>query len=162
AARSHAGVQPGTGPAGHPAAAVAVSDSTAAGHAAGQPAADAGRGGRDLAYRADCLGQLQSASAAQEPAQGIRVVGKGVNPREAVAAGLEEMVLLYPGALKARSDAAGRVVPLLETSGDSGVVRWEDLVQRTQFGTVAINQNVKHTPEADRQALAVRVTGPVN
>src|SRR6185436_831587 len=77
-------------------------------------------------------------------------------------AGLQEMVLLYPGALKARSDAAGQVIPLIETSDESGTVRWEDLVQRSLFGGVAINQNLKHTPEETKQVLALRVAGPVN
>jgi len=89
-------------------------------------------------------------------------VGKGFNQKEAITAGMQEMVLLYPGALKTRSDAAGQVIPLLETSGDSGAVRWEDMVQRTMFGGVAINQTLKHTPENAKQALAVRVAGPVN
>src|SRR6185503_18692667 len=88
-------------------------------------------------------------------------IGSGFNPKESVTAGLQEMVLLYPGTLKARSDAAGQVIPLLETSDESGSVRWEDLVQRSLFG-VAINQNVKHTPEESRQVLAMRVKGPVN
>jgi ABC-2 type transport system permease protein len=89
-------------------------------------------------------------------------VGKGFNQKEAITAGLQEVVLLYPGTLTARPDAAGRVIPLLETSGDSGTVRWGDLVERTLLGSVAINDNVKHTPENGRQVLAVRVAGPVN
>jgi ABC-2 type transport system permease protein len=89
-------------------------------------------------------------------------VGKGFSAREAVTAGLQEMVLLYPGVLKVRSDAAGRTVPLLETSGDSGTVHWGDLVQRTLFGQVAINPAVKHTPEKGTQVLAVRAKGAVN
>jgi len=89
-------------------------------------------------------------------------VGKGFNQKEPITAGLQEVVLLYPGMLRARPDAAGRVIPLLETSGDSGTVRWEDLVERTMLGSVAINDNVKHTPENGKQVLAVRVSGPVN
>src|SRR5262249_55202119 len=81
-------------------------------------------------------------------------VGKGFNQREAITAGLQEMVLLYPGALKARSDAAGQVTSLLETSGESGTVRWEDLVQRNLFGGVVINQGIKHAPEEAKQVLA--------
>ena len=90
-------------------------------------------------------------------------VGKGFNQKEAITSGLQEMVLLYPGVLRTRSDAApGQVTPLLETSGDSGTVRWEDLVERTVLGSVAINDSVKHTPENAKQVLAVRVAGPVN
>jgi ABC-2 type transport system permease protein len=89
-------------------------------------------------------------------------VGSGFNQKEAVTAGLQEMVLLYPGELKARSDAAGQVIPLLQTSVDSGTVRWQELVQRTMFGAIAINPTLQHTPENERHVLAVRVTGPVN
>src|SRR6185369_4156366 len=56
-------------------------------------------------------------------------VGKGFNAKEPISAGLQEVVLLYPGTLKARSGADA--VPLLETSEDSGTVRFEDLVQRS-------------------------------
>jgi gliding motility-associated transport system permease protein/gliding motility-associatede transport system auxiliary component len=89
-------------------------------------------------------------------------VAKGFNPKEPVTAGLQEMVLLYPGTLQPRSDAPGEVIPLLETSGESGAVRWAELVQRNFLGGVAINQNLQHTPEESRQVLAVRVKGPVN
>ena len=86
-------------------------------------------------------------------------IGKGFNQKEPVTAGLQEMVLLYPGSLK----PAGKTTftPLLETSDDSGAVRWEDLVQRSLFG-VAINQNAPHNAGKDRQVLAARVSGPVN
>lgn len=90
-------------------------------------------------------------------------VGKGFNQKEAVTSGLQEMVLLYPGLLKTRSDAApGQVTPLLETSGDSGTVRWDDLVGRNMFGQIAMSSDLKHTPEKGTQVLAVRVKGPVN
>ena len=89
-------------------------------------------------------------------------VGKGFNQKEAITAGLQEVVLLYAGVLKSRSDFAGQVTPLLETSGDSGAVRWEELVGRNMFGQVAINPDVKHMPEQGKQVLAMRVKGPVN
>jgi ABC-2 type transport system permease protein len=88
-------------------------------------------------------------------------VGKGFNTKEAISAGLQEVVLLYPGVLKARSDSDQNVAPLIETSGDSGVVRFEDIVQRSVFG-VSINEDLPHTPDNTRQALAVRVTGKAN
>jgi ABC-2 type transport system permease protein len=88
-------------------------------------------------------------------------VGKGFNQKDPVTAGLQEVVLLYPGTLKARSDSAAKFVPLLETSSESGAVRAEELVQRSMFG-VAFNPDLKHTPQEDRQVMAARVSGPVN
>jgi len=89
-------------------------------------------------------------------------VAKGFNQKEAITAGLQEMVLLYPGVLKSRSDFAGQEIPLLETSGDSGTVRWEDLVQRNFLGGITVSQDAKHTPEEGKQVLAMLVKGPVN
>jgi ABC-2 type transport system permease protein len=89
-------------------------------------------------------------------------VGKGFNQKDPITAGLQEMVLLYPGTLKARSDAPGEVTPLLQTSDDSGAVRWEELVQRGMFGGVEINENLQHTAEESPQVLALRINGPVN
>ncbi|MBI3470723.1 MAG: Gldg family protein [Candidatus Solibacter usitatus] len=81
---------------------------------------------------------------------------KGFNPKEAVTAGLQEAVLLYPGVLKGRGTT--QFIPLIETSGDSGQVRWEDLVQRSVFG-VQINEGVPRRPEKGTQVLAARVEG---
>lgn len=89
-------------------------------------------------------------------------VGKGFNQHEPVTAGLQEMVLLYPGVLKAKPDAKGQVAPLLESSGDSGETRSEDVVKRDLFGQIKFNQDVKHEPSNQRQIVAMRVAGPVN
>lgn len=92
-------------------------------------------------------------------------IGKGFNPRDAITAGLQEAVLLYPGVLKSQGGGPP-FVPLLTTSPDSGTVRFEDLVQRSPFG-VAINEAVAHQPDEGRHVVAARVqgrgpSGPVN
>jgi ABC-2 type transport system permease protein len=87
-------------------------------------------------------------------------VGKGFNPKEPVSAGLQEVVLLYPGTLKARSDADA--APLLETSDESGTVRFDDLVQRSMFGGVVMNPEPRRTKSEDPEALALRIKGKVN
>jgi ABC-2 type transport system permease protein len=89
-------------------------------------------------------------------------VGRGFNPKDAVTAGLQEVVLLYPGSLKKRADAVNEVSALLETSGDSGLVRWEDLVQRNLFGGIVVNEDLKRTPDQEKQTLAMRVKGRMN
>jgi ABC-2 type transport system permease protein len=88
-------------------------------------------------------------------------VAKGFSQKEGVTAGLQEAVLLYPGTLEPRSDAAARFAPLLETSGDSGTVRWEDVVRRSMFG-VEMNQDLKRKPEETKHVMAARVSGGVN
>jgi ABC-2 type transport system permease protein len=88
-------------------------------------------------------------------------VSKGFNQNEDITSGLQELVTLYGGELKARSDSKAKFTPLLESGDDSGTVRWEDLVQRSMFG-VSVNQQVRHTPDKEKHVLAARLTGPVN
>lgn len=90
------------------------------------------------------------------PKEFVFVAKDGFNPNDPVSAGLQEVVLLYPGALRPRGSVEFK--PLLETTTDSGLVRWEDLVQRTLFG-VTINQNLPHQPAGARHVLAARVRG---
>lgn len=91
-------------------------------------------------------------------------VSKGFNQKDPITAGLQEAVLLYPGVLK--SQGGTPFVPLLKTSADSGLDRWDQLVQRGIFG-VAVNPDVEHTPDDGNHVLAARVQGkgshgPVN
>jgi ABC-2 type transport system permease protein len=81
-------------------------------------------------------------------------IGNGFNPKEAITSGLQEVVLLYPGALKSQGKAP--FTPLLETGKESGTVRWGDLVQRTMFG-VSVNQDLPHVPDDGTHVLAARV-----
>jgi ABC-2 type transport system permease protein len=87
-------------------------------------------------------------------------VSKGFNQRDPVTAGLQEVVLLYPGVLKSQGGGLP-FVPLLKTSGDSGTVRFDDLVQRSAFG-VAINESVAHQPDDGGHVLAARIQGKGN
>jgi ABC-2 type transport system permease protein len=91
-------------------------------------------------------------------------VSKGFNQQDPITAGLQEVVLLYPGVLKSQGGAP--FVPLLKTSPDSGIVRWEQVVERSMFG-VAINQDVPHEPDDGSHVMAARIQGkgsrgPVN
>jgi ABC-2 type transport system permease protein len=86
-------------------------------------------------------------------------VGKGFNQKEPVSAGLQEVVLLYPGILKNNGNAS--FAPLLETTSDSGVVKFEDVVQVSPLGT-AVNPDPPHNSQGKPEVLAARVKGAVN
>jgi ABC-2 type transport system permease protein len=86
-------------------------------------------------------------------------VGKGFSQKEAITAGLQEVVLLYSGELKPRDNAA--FSPLLETSPDGGLVRFEEIVQQSLFG-LTINQNLDRRPDKSTHVLAARVRKPAN
>jgi ABC-2 type transport system permease protein len=83
-------------------------------------------------------------------------VSKGFNQKDPITAGLQEVVLLYAGVLK--SQGSGPFVPLLKTSADSGLVRFDDIVQRSMFG-VAINQDAPHNPDEGNHVLAASIQG---
>lgn len=88
-------------------------------------------------------------------------IGKGFSQTQAVTSGLQELVALYPGEIAPRTDAKTRFAPLLETTEDSGAVRWEDLVQRTLFG-VTMNQAIERRRDGKKHVIAARISGPVN
>jgi ABC-2 type transport system permease protein len=78
-----------------------------------------------------------------------------------VTAGLQEVVLLYPGVLTPRTDSLNKLVPLIETTTESGATRYDDLVQRSMLG-VAMNNDLPHKPDGKKRILAIRATGKVN
>ncbi len=80
------------------------------------------------------------------------------NPDEAVSAGLQEVVLLHPGALKPIGGDKFDFFPLLETGKDSGAIAWPRLVQRTLFG-IQVSPNLPHEPDEKTYVLAARVKG---
>jgi ABC-2 type transport system permease protein len=68
------------------------------------------------------------------------------------------MVLLYPGFLKPRGSAP--FSPLVSTGANSGLLRWDQLVQRTLFG-VALAQNLPHSPTKETYVLAARTRNAI-
>lgn len=99
-------------------------------------------------------------------------VGKGneaampFQMKDEITSGLQEMVLLYPGALKPRSDSDAEFVPLLTAGKKSGAIRWSDLVQPSLLGGYSIVRGLPHNPGDETFVLAARVRkkspNPVN
>ena len=73
---------------------------------------------------------------------------------EEMTAGLQEVVMLYGGALQTREGT--EFTPLLSTSADSGLLRWNDLVSRTIFGTTLV-RGLPHKPDEESYTVAARV-----
>ncbi len=95
------------------------------------------------------------------PKEFVFLGSQGFQAAEAVSSGLQEMVLLYPGTLRPREGASAEFVPLLESTEDSGLIPWGQLVQRSLFG-VALNQNPQRVPDQRRHILAAKVKGAAN
>jgi len=88
--------------------------------------------------------------------------GSGVdafNVDEAISSGLQEVVFLYPGAVKkAEGDnVKTNFAALLKTGSDSGATSWFRLVQQSMFGT-QLATNVPHEADEETHVLAARIT----
>jgi hypothetical protein len=81
----------------------------------------------------------------------------GLNRRETITAGLQEVLLPYPGYLLPAGDAAlFRFEPLLQTGQTSGASSFFDLVQPTGDGMV-LNASLSRARDERRYVLAARV-----
>ncbi len=88
--------------------------------------------------------------------------GSGVdafNVEEAIVSGLQEVVFLYPGAVKKAEgdEVKTSFAPLLQTGVDSGATSWFRLVQQSIFGT-QLATNVAHQADEETHILAARIT----
>ncbi|MCC6588463.1 MAG: Gldg family protein [Bryobacterales bacterium] len=92
------------------------------------------------------------------PPEVIFVPQSGFSNKEQISSGLQEMVLIYPGAIKQRGNAP--FVPLLKTGTNAGTLRWDQLVQRSMFGT-AIAQGLPHKPANESYVLAAKVKNAI-
>ncbi len=75
--------------------------------------------------------------------------------KDEITAGLQEVVMLYPGYLRSRSDAPG-FVPLLTTGKNSGLLRFNQLVQSGPMGGGMV-QGQTHNAGTENLILAAKV-----
>jgi len=88
------------------------------------------------------------------PPEVVFVARDGFSGKEQVSAGLQEMVLIYPGVLKPRGSSS--FSPLLKTGTRAGALLWDQLVQRTMFGT-SLAQGLPHVSGNESLVLAAKV-----
>ncbi|MEJ2721737.1 MAG: ABC transporter, partial [bacterium] len=92
-------------------------------------------------------------------------VGAGnQNPRSFNASynatsGLQELVLLFPGALAKAPGSPYSFEPLVESGRLAGSVHYSQLVQRTFFGVQLVAQGLQHYPTNEEYVLAAHVHG---
>lgn len=83
------------------------------------------------------------------------------NPNELTTAGLQEVVSIFPGCVEARGTPGVNFIPLLTTGKNSGILRYDEILERTFFGP-RMKQDRKHVPGGRELTLAARVSGTVN
>jgi ABC-2 type transport system permease protein len=81
------------------------------------------------------------------------------NPGQIITSGLQELVMLFPGQLRAKGSPALKFIPLVRTNDSGGIVAWTDVVRPGLFGS-SINRNRTHIPTGEAYTLAARVQGP--
>ncbi|MEE8350140.1 MAG: Gldg family protein [Acidobacteriota bacterium] len=72
---------------------------------------------------------------------------------------LQELVLLYPGQIRAVPESGYDFQPLLHSGFVSGVQSYFQLVQRSFLG-VQLNRNLPHIPDDQTYILAAHIRGP--
>jgi len=92
------------------------------------------------------------------PPEIVFVAKGGFQTKNEISSGLQEIVLLYPGQLKPRGGA--KFEPLLSTGTSAGTMRWDQLVQRSVFGTAMV-QGLPHNSTNTAYVLAARVENAV-
>jgi ABC-2 type transport system permease protein len=91
-------------------------------------------------------------------------VGQGNGNQEAfnlnnvATSKLQEVVLLYPGAVDKAVDSKNEFVPLLKSGVSSGRFNYFQMVQRSFFGT-QLNPSLPHRPDDYEYTLAAHVKG---
>lgn len=79
---------------------------------------------------------------------------EAVNAANVASSGLQEVVFLYPGELQ-KAEGAFEFQPLLATGKSSGSFSYQQMVQRSFFGT-QLNRNLRHRPDDKDYVLAAQ------
>lgn len=93
-------------------------------------------------------------------------VGKGneneetFNEQHQGSAGLQELVLLYPGQMEKAAGTDYEFQPLLKSGYVSGQASYFQMVQRSFLGA-QINPNLPHRPDPRDYVLAAHIRGPI-
>jgi len=94
----------------------------------------------------------------------IVFIGHGANQQafneeHGASSGLQEMVFLYGGAIQPTPGHAYDFVPLLQSSYASGLLTFQQLVQRGLFGSQLVNRGHRYLPNNLAYTMAAYVRG---
>ncbi len=80
------------------------------------------------------------------------------NPAEPATAKLQNVVLMFPGWLRARGSKP-EFTPLLRVSGTGGTIAFSDVVNQSFMGITGFNNNRQHLASGLEYTLAARISG---
>ena len=81
------------------------------------------------------------------------------NEKNRSSANLQEVVFLFPGYLQKAASSSFEFTPLVETGEQSGSLNYQQLVQRSFFGTQLVNPRFGRRPNSLTYTLAAQVKG---
>jgi len=81
------------------------------------------------------------------------------NPSDPITSGLQEVVLLFPGQVRARGGDGPEFTPLLRTNDVGGTIAWDAIVQRNFLGASVDPDRSPHFPSGEAYTLAARIQG---
>lgn len=81
------------------------------------------------------------------------------NEDEAVTSGLQEMVAIFPGLLRAKGGAGPEFTALLRTSDEGGTLSYDKATRKGMFGGAGVAPERPHFPTGKAYTLAARLKG---
>jgi ABC-2 type transport system permease protein len=82
-----------------------------------------------------------------------------INRSSEITKQLQELALLFAGSFAAQPGTAMQVEPLLRAGRETGVVAFDDIVQRNFFGGASLNPNRRYVATREPYLLAARIRG---
>ena len=83
------------------------------------------------------------------------------NKENAASAGLQELVLMYPGSIRRAAGTDYDFQPLLRSSVTSGSLDYRQMVQRSFFGTQLVTRGLRRIPNSIDYTLAAYLKGEI-
>jgi ABC-2 type transport system permease protein len=83
------------------------------------------------------------------------------NRENIASSGLQELVLLFPGNIRKGVGTTLEYTPLLQSGATSGIVQYEQLVQRSFFGTQLVSRGVRRFPDSQEHTFAAMTKGTI-
>jgi ABC-2 type transport system permease protein len=75
--------------------------------------------------------------------------------------GLQQMLLVFPGAVRRAGSATLQFTPLLRTGTQTGIVPFDQILTRSFLGPPALNRTRRQLPTGDAYTLAAWIHGPL-
>ncbi len=84
---------------------------------------------------------------------------RAISSQSDVTSSLQEILTLFAGEIHQDDRSKLKFQALLETGGNSGINKWEDMLSPGMFGGMEFKQDASHNPDEKAHVLAAHVTG---